>query len=61
MYWRDTEWPNAYNYESYSSFGFPGTFYSPYFGYVADSRCPDVPVGELVFRRQWFLSESTIR
>ncbi len=45
MYWRDTEWPNAYNYESYSSFGFPGTFYSPYFGYVADSRCPDVPVG----------------
>ena len=25
-YWRDTEWSHAYNYESYSSFGFPGTF-----------------------------------
>ena len=45
QYWRDTEWDHAYDYESYSSFGFPGTFYSPYFGYVADSRCPDVPVG----------------
>ncbi len=45
MYWRDTEWDHAYDYESYSSFGFPGTFYSPYFGYVADSRCPDAPVG----------------
>ncbi|SVA73531.1 uncharacterized protein METZ01_LOCUS126385 [marine metagenome] len=44
-YWRDTEWSHAYNYESYSSFGFPGTFYSPYFGYMADSRCPEVPVG----------------
>ena len=45
MYWNQTEWDHAYDYESYSSFGFPGTFYSPYFGYVADSRCPDVPVG----------------
>ena len=44
-YWRDTEWDHAYDYESYSSFGFPGTFYSPYFGYMADSRCPEVPVG----------------
>ena len=45
QYWRDTEWDHAYDYESYSSFGFPGTFYSDYFGYVPDSRCPDVPVG----------------
>ena len=45
QYWRDTEWDHAYDYESYSSFGWPGTFYSPYFGYVPDSRCPDVPVG----------------
>ena len=45
QYWSDTEWDHAYDYESYSSFGFPGTFYSPYFGYVPDSRCPDVPVG----------------
>ncbi|MCH2476537.1 MAG: TonB-dependent receptor plug domain-containing protein, partial [Gammaproteobacteria bacterium] len=45
MYWNQTEWDHAYDYESYSSFGFPGTFYSPYFGYVPDSRCPDVPVG----------------
>ena len=45
QYWRDTEWDHAYDYESYSSFGFPGTFYSGYFGYVPDPRCPDVPVG----------------
>jgi len=45
MYWRDTEWDHAYDYQYYSSYGFPGSFWSPYFGYVADSRCPEAPVG----------------
>ena len=30
----------AHNNDYYSNFGFPATFYSPYFGYVADERCP---------------------
>jgi len=45
MYWRDTEWDHAYDYEYYSSYGFPGSYWSGYFGYVADSRCPEAPVG----------------
>jgi len=45
MYWRDTEWDHAYDYEYYSSYGFPGSYWSGYFGYVADPRCPQTPVG----------------
>ena len=45
MYWRDTEWDHAYDYEYYSSYGFPGSYWSGYFGYVADPRCPEAPVG----------------
>jgi len=45
MYWRDTEWPNAYNYETYSSYGWPASYWSGYFGYVTDPRCPEAPVG----------------
>jgi len=45
IYWRDTEWDHAYDYEYYSSYGFPGSYWSGYFGYVADPRCPEAPVG----------------
>ncbi len=45
QWWRDTDWGHAYDYAAYSSYGWPGSYYSPYFGYQPDSRCPDVPVG----------------
>lgn len=46
QYYRDIDYADsAYDYEGFSSYGFPGSFWSDYFGYVADSRCPDVPVG----------------